>query len=841
MVGASVAVLLVSSGVPYAGAAAAPGSTLLVSRNNDGTPASLGGDQSAISADGNAVAFLSTGWLDTTINPGPIENVFVRDIARNRTVLISRGRFVRPSSTGLAAAPAAAPLPTVDVPADRASEQPSISADGRFVMFLTRASNIVFEDASTDTSMVIADRDPDGDGDFDENLPGGNVRDYRYMLVPDDATDIVRHGRLAANASRIVWSGGSDSESVFTAAVNLPAGEVGASEHVPVDLGDDRRVFGEFDGAISGDGNVIAMSAFLEADCDCSSIRAIIATDMRTRTSTRVDLDEGGKPVGNSDDVITMRPSVSGDGRVIAFVAELFDRNDNGFPFSRFNEPNVYAVNLDYSKAPNQRVTRSVLASRNNAGQPINGELPGLSGDGRYLAFVTDSPDTHDGEDEPERTFTCIRPEPPIGLVGDRSLRLNAALPPERPQVRTTCQVVVRDLVVDLARDQAKAQRLVGTLASPNRQGNAGNGDTVPDRGSTAPSLSATGGRIAFDSSASNLVDGDANQRDDVFVRTLEPSLRGTAVDFDEVEVEQSLLRTAQIDHVGAGPLLISTVTVGGVNAADFTITGQTCQGATLHQTGSCAVTVQFAPGVSGDRRGQLQVRPRSGRVLTVDLIGTGTDKPIPPRGPEFSVDPASIDFGQRLLLSSGPESAVTVTNNGGTPLQVSSVVPDGLNAPGDYTVASNTCAGVSVAPGASCRVAVRFSPALPGDRRATLKFTDNAAGSPHLVGLQGRAGAPTLEMNPGVTVPSRVVTATGKGFPPGKKVTVTSASASERTVATVGADGTFRASLLVFAEAKAETRTMVATVDGIPALFANAPLLVVFPTVSPAEFVVRG
>jgi hypothetical protein len=135
----------------------------------------------------------------------------------------------------------------------------------------------------------------------------------------------------------------------------------------------------------------------------------------------------------------------------------------------------------------------------------------------------------------------------------------------------------------------------------------------------------------------------------------------------------------------------------------------------------------------------------------------------------------------------------------------------------------------------------VRYTPQAPGDRAATLQFTDNAAGGPHLVGLHGVAGAPTLEFSPGVTQPGRVVTAIGKGFPPNKKVFVKFPNAVDSATATADASGNFNVALLIFKKSKPETRSAVATVDGFPTITANAPLLIVFPTVSPADFVVRG
>src|SRR5262249_36963364 len=158
--------------------------------------------------------------------------------------------------------------------------------------------------------------------------------------------------------------------------------------------------------------------------------------------------------------------------------------------------------------------------------------------------------------------------------------------------------------------------------------------------------------------------------------------------------------------EVGNGPLVIEQITTIGTNAGEFTVGAQTCQ--VLHQNANCLVSVTFSPTAEGNRSAQLRVQTRGNRIFTVDLTGTGVIRPIP-RGPEFSAVPTTIDFGQKLLLSNGPESTVTITNQGDQPLRITSVTPVGPGSPGDYTVSRNTCFGINVAPGASCVVGVKF------------------------------------------------------------------------------------------------------------------------------------
>jgi Abnormal spindle-like microcephaly-assoc'd, ASPM-SPD-2-Hydin len=54
------------------------------------------------------------------------------------------------------------------------------------------------------------------------------------------------------------------------------------------------------------------------------------------------------------------------------------------------------------------------------------------------------------------------------------------------------------------------------------------------------------------------------------------------------------------------------------------------------------------------------------------------------------------------------------------------------------FSVADNTCAGVSLHTGESCTLHVDFAPHDNGTYHATLTIRDNASGSPRLVALKG-------------------------------------------------------------------------------------------------------
>ena len=84
--------------------------------------------------------------------------------------------------------------------------------------------------------------------------------------------------------------------------------------------------------------------------------------------------------------------------------------------------------------------------------------------------------------------------------------------------------------------------------------------------------------------------------------------------------------------------------------------------------------------------------------------------------------------------LGSSVSTPISVTNNGNATLTVSNLAVTGTN-PADFTQ-TNNC--TSLAPGAQCVITVTFKASILGPESASLKITDNSAGSPHNIFLVG-------------------------------------------------------------------------------------------------------
>jgi len=121
------------------------GKTMRFDVSSYGHQASRGSQTSspAISADGRYVAFLSNATNLVSGDTNRLTDIFVRDRKRGRTVRVSvgpRGRQAR------------------DPRSRNGSVAPSISADGRFVAFVSTATNLVSSDTNRMPDVFVRDR-----------------------------------------------------------------------------------------------------------------------------------------------------------------------------------------------------------------------------------------------------------------------------------------------------------------------------------------------------------------------------------------------------------------------------------------------------------------------------------------------------------------------------------------------------------------------------------------------------------------------------------------------------------------------------------------------------------
>jgi hypothetical protein len=115
--------------------------------------------------------------------------------------------------------------------------------------------------------------------------------------------------------------------------------------------------------------------------------------------------------------------------------------------------------------------------------------------------------------------------------------------------------------------------------------------------------------------------------------------------------------------------------------------------------------------------------------------IGTGS-------APAVSLTPSSLQYGSQSLGSSAQSQAVLLRNMGASALEISSIT-----ASGDFAV-TDDC-GTSVVAAGSCTFSVVFSPTASGSRSGTIVIQDDAAGSPHIITMNGNGVGAMISLSP--------------------------------------------------------------------------------------------
>jgi probable HAF family extracellular repeat protein len=202
--------------------------------------------------------------------------------------------------------------------------------------------------------------------------------------------------------------------------------------------------------------------------------------------------------------------------------------------------------------------------------------------------------------------------------------------------------------------------------------------------------------------------------------------LSPTSLSFGTVAIgTTSPAKTVTLTNVGATALTISGIAMTGADAGDFAQT-HNC-GTSLAAGASCSISVLFKPTASGARSAALSVTDNAGgSPQHVALGGTGTTA---------NLFPTSLNFGTVAIGTTSPAKVLTLTNVSATAISIAGIVITGTNA---GAFAQTHSCGSSLGPGATCSISITFKPTVSGTRTATLSVSDNAAGSPQTVTLNG-------------------------------------------------------------------------------------------------------
>jgi Tol biopolymer transport system component len=241
----------------------------------------------------------------------------------------------------------------------------AISGDGRFVAFTSRSDNLVAGDSNGALDVFVRDRRTSTTtGIISSNAPGSTFGALQ-VDISDDGRIVV----FDSDASTLVAGDENSSRDVFA-----HDRATGTTELVSV------GVSGPADGesgsaVVSGDGRHVAFSSDATdlVVGDTNGSRDVFVRDLWTGVTERVSVATDGTE-GNG---FSSTPSVTADGSVVAFIST----SSNLDPADRLAQADVFV--RDRISGTTHLVTSGI------DGSPADGSsgLPSISGNGGFLAF----------------------------------------------------------------------------------------------------------------------------------------------------------------------------------------------------------------------------------------------------------------------------------------------------------------------------------------------------------------------------------------------------------------------------------------------------------------------
>jgi hypothetical protein len=174
--------------------------------------------------------------------------------------------------------------------------------------------------------------------------------------------------------------------------------------------------------------------------------------------------------------------------------------------------------------------------------------------------------------------------------------------------------------------------------------------------------------------------------------------------------------RSVNIKNTGKADLSISSISITGTNAAEFS-QSNTC---TIITPGSvCAVSVTFFPEEPfGNKTATLAITSNDTKKSVINVKLSGLASP-----PKISVSPKSIQLGSVIVGNTSTPKTITIKNTGISDLVISDINITGTNA-GEFSQ-TNDCTTIQT--GGLCTVSVSFTPTTPaGTKSATISISSN-------------------------------------------------------------------------------------------------------------------
>jgi tricorn protease-like protein len=397
----------------------------LMSVSSSGVQVNMDAYMSAVSADGRFVAFVTMANNLVSGDTNNTSDVFVHDRETGQTERVSV------ASNG--------------TQANYESEYPVISGNGRYVAFVSYATNLVSGDTNNAGDIFVHDRETNTTTRVSVDSSGNQANDTSYspQISLDGAfvTFFTRASNLVSgdtNNRHDIFVHNLATQKTERISVGLSGTESNGSSNYP---------------SISGDGRYVSFisSASNLVSNDSNDMDDVFVYDRQTGTTVRVSKATDGTQA--NDD--SYQPSISPDGRFVAFqsyATNLVSGDTNGFR-------DIFVHDLQSGMT--ERLSIAYDGSEANG----SSSSASISSQGRFVIFNSSA----------------------TNLVGDDT---------------------------NNHEDVFRVDRLAGTIVrvSIADDGTEGNSYSVPG------DISPDGQFVVFNSPASNLVSDDNNGNSDVFL-----------------------------------------------------------------------------------------------------------------------------------------------------------------------------------------------------------------------------------------------------------------------------------------------------------------------------------
>lgn len=443
-----------------------------------------------------------------------------------------------------------------------ASGHPSISADGRYVAYHTYEPGLVAGDTNFRADVLVFDRQTRTVERISNGLNGAQPIDD--ALWPTISAD----GRFVAYSSPAnnLVAGDSGNYDIFV------YDRVGKStERVSVSTGGAAGNNSSIDQSISADGRFVAFrsNASNLVAGDGNATADIFVRDRQAGTTEAVSVTSAGA-VGNGGSYF---PSISGDGRYVAFVSNASNlvAGDTNSTYDIF----VFDRDTDQTKL--------ISGTELGTGNGIS-DIPAISSDGRFVAFMSAANNLVAGDTNgvldifvTDVTTGAIE-RVSVASDGTQSNGASryAGISADGRYVTfhsDASNLVAGDTngvgdVFVFDRQSHTTSRLSLTASGGEAQGGSNPSD--------AAVISADGSVIAYQSSATNLVAGDTNSQADIFVAVRTSEVRVSVSDVEIIEGSsgtRDAVFSVTLSRAASSTISVSWSTVDGSATAgsDFT------------------------------------------------------------------------------------------------------------------------------------------------------------------------------------------------------------------------------------------------------------------------------